>query len=319
MKSLPPIITSGSIAIDRIMNFSGHFRDFIRADNLDTLSVSILLDDMHDSRGGTGANIAYSMALLGDTPILLGSAGSDAAVYLKELAKLGVDITHVFESSLPTATFTCFTDSDQNQFGGFYPGAMSDGQSLNLNSWQNQQPLVIISSQDPAVMRRLVAECQGWQLRLCYDVGQQVSNLPSGDLAAGVYTAEILILNDYELSALAAKTDRPLGQIKAEVPVMVTTFGKNGSIIEGAKVETPIQIGIARPAQEVDPTGAGDAYRAGFMYGYAREWGLKICGQLGAVCAAFAVETRGPQNHSFTFGEVKKRYEDNFGENLPGD
>jgi adenosine kinase len=312
-----PIIISGSIAIDRIMNFSGKYRDHIRPDKLDSLSISIFLDELKDACGGVGANIAYSLALLGDEPFLVGSVGPDAVAYLEKLAHDGVNITRVFESKLPTATFNVITDADQNQVGGFYPGAMFDSDTLSFAQWKNDDPIVVISPHDPKAMKRQVAECQKWRLRLLYDVGQQVSNLSGKDMAEGVRAAEILILNEYELGVLSEKTGWKAEGIKQTVPIVITTFGKKGSIIEGSRVPKPITVGVAKPKQVADPTGAGDAFRSGFLYGFMRGWHLKAAAQLGAVTSSFAIETLGTQSHRFTLDTVKVRYEDAFGEELP--
>jgi adenosine kinase len=299
------------------MHFSGTYRDHIRPEKLDALSISIFLDQLQDSYGGVGANIAYSLALLGDEPFLLGSAGPDAAVYLEKLAHDGVNITHVHESKLNTATFNVITDSDQNQVGGFYPGAMFDSSMLSLEPWKNDDPLVVISPHDPKAMKRQVEECTKWRLRLLYDIGQQVSNLPGKEMAEGVRAAEILIVNEYELGVLAEKTGWKPSEIKQTVPIVITTFGKKGSVVEGSRVPKAIQIGVAKPKQIGDPTGAGDAFRAGFLYGFVRGWHLQAAAQLGAVTSSFAIETAGTQSHRFTMDDVKTRYKAAFNEDVP--
>lgn len=317
MKGLPPVVISGSIAIDRIMNFSGRYREHIQPEKLDSLSISIFLTELKDAYGGVGANIAYSMALLGDEPILLGSVGKDAVLYMEKLAKDGVIIKHVFESELPTASFNVITDADQNQVGGFYPGAMFDSDGLSFETWKNDSPIVVVAPHDPKAMKRQVEEAKKWGLRLMYDIGQQVSNLPGDEMTDGLKAAEILVLNDYELTVLSKKTGMSIADIKKMVPIVVTTLGKKGSIIEGANVPKAIEVGVATAKQIADPTGAGDAFRAGFLYGYARDWPLKACAQLGAVLGAYAIETMGTQSHSFTPDDVKKRYKQTFGEDWP--
>jgi adenosine kinase len=315
--SAATVVVTGSIAIDRIMNFRGRYRDYINPDKLNSLSISIFLDELHDTSGGVAANIAYSLALLGDEPVLLGSIGSDAVTYMKRLAHDGVNIKHVHESKLPTASFNVFTDSDQNQVGGFYPGAMFDSDTLSLAPWKDAAAIVVISPHDPKAMKRQVDECKRWSLRLCYDIGQQVSNLPGDDMRIGVESAEILILNDYELAVLCQKTGFSPKQVKQLVPIVITTLGNKGSIIEGQEVAERITIGTVQPRTVLDPTGAGDAYRSGFLYGFAREWPLKSCGQLGAVCATYAIENMGTQSHRFTMGQIAARYRQAFGETLP--
>ena len=260
------IVVSGSIAIDRIMRFSGNYSDYIHPDKIDSLSISIFLEEQQDARGGVGANIAYTLALLGDTPVLLGAVGEDAREYMADLSRAGIDTSHVHFSALPTAAFNVITDESNNQVGGFYPGAMFDSASLTFDNWQDKNIVA---------MRRQIAECKKLGIKLCYDIGQQVSNTDGDILAEGVEAATILILNDYEMSVLSKKTGMAITAIKAKVPVVITTYGARGSIIEGASVESPIEVGIVLPSDVKDPTGAGDAYRAGFLYGYARNWSLK--------------------------------------------
>jgi adenosine kinase len=299
------------------MSFSGKYVDHIRPEKLHSLSISIFLKELKDAYGGVGANIAYTLALLGDEPLLLGSVGKDALLYMEKLAHDGVNITHVYESALPTASFNVITDDDQNQVGGFYPGAMFDSDALSFAPWKHANAIVVVSPHDPKAMKRQVSEAKQWALRLCYDIGQQVSNLPGNEMKAGVEAAEILILNDYEIAVLSEKTGMNIKQIKQTVPIVITTLGKKGSVIEGTKVAKPITVGVAKPKQVADPTGAGDAFRSGFLYGYARDWPLKACAQLGAVCGTYAIETVGTQAHTFTTDEAIKRYEDTFDEALP--
>ncbi|MES2971310.1 MAG: carbohydrate kinase family protein [Patescibacteria group bacterium] len=363
------LIICGSIALDRIMNFSGRYSELINPEKLHVLSVSILLDKIEETRGGSGANIAYYAAQLGDKPILFDSAGKDAANYIKELAAGGVNTKFVHESSLPTASFNVMTDMDDNQIGGFYPGAMSDASSLSLRSlpgitpssdqpfaskitsgsvqrtkgtplspeailapkssgrtdgvipgrllkqWDGQDVVVCISAHDPKSMRAQTEECKSLGLRLIYDPGQQVSNVAGEDLQAGVDAAEVLIVNDYELGAIVKKTGLTPDAIKAKVPIVITTFGKHGSVIEGASLPAPLSILATKPAKVVDPTGAGDAFRAGFLYGYLRQWGLLACGQLGSTIASFVVEQHGTQ-HTLDLKAVQARHYETFNQEI---
>jgi adenosine kinase len=241
--------------------------------------------------------------------------GPDAFTYMKELKAAGIDTARVHTSQLPTASFNVMTDSDDNQIGGFYPGAMSDSKKLSLEPWAGQDVLVCISAHDPAGMRSQVEECKRYGLRLVYDPGQQVSNSPAEDLAAGVKAAEVLIANDYELGVLSEKTGLPVGDIKSRVPVVVTTLGKEGSVIEGAKVKQPIKVPACTPAKVVDPTGAGDAYRAGFLYGYLRQWQLRECGLLGSAVASYIVEHHGTQTR-LSRPAIMERYKKTFNEEV---
>lgn len=310
----PQLVICGSIAIDRIMNFSGRYRDLIQPDKLHVLSLSTLLDKLEDSPGGVAANIATNMALLGEKPVLLGSVGTDAKAYIEKLQALGIDTSFVFVSKLPTASFNVITDSEDSQVGGFYQGAMGDADSLSFKPWQRKNILAMVSAHNPEAMNRQVGECVKLGIRLVYDPGQQVVD-EATDLTAGVGAAELIFVNDYECSLLCQKTDMTPQALKAKVPLLITTLGKHGSVIEGQSIDRAINIDAAKPSQVVDPTGAGDGYRAGFLYGYARQWDLRTCGQLGAVIASFIVEQHGTQV-TFSITDVKKRYHDNFKEEI---
>lgn len=298
------------------MNFAGSYKDLIKPDKIHVLSISVFLKKMADTHGGVAANIAYTLALLGEKPILLGSVGTDAKGYMRRLRAKGVNTRFVHESQLPTAAFNVITDVDDNQVGGFYPGAMFDSQSLSFVSWKGRNVFCVISPHDPTAMRRQVKECVRFNLPYFYDVGQQVSNLDGDDLAAGVKSAHLVIVNDYELAVLCEKAKINPSELKARVPVVITTLGKKGSVIEGKSVPKPIKIKSAKPTQVVDPTGAGDAYRAGFLYGFVRGFDLKVCGQMGAVAAVYAIEKHGTQEHVFTRGEFSKRYEATYSKQL---
>ena len=309
------LIVCGSIAIDRIMNFGGSYTDLIEPAKLHVLSVSVLVDSLKEASGGTGANIAYNLAALGNRPVLLGAAGHDATAYLERLASQGVDTSQVHRSELPTASFNVLTDSNNNQVGGFYPGAMADADGLSFAPWAGQDVLVCLSAHDPAAMRRQVAESADHQLRLVYDPGQQVSNISAEDLQAGVAAAEVVIVNDYELGVLSSKTGLSAADLQARVPVFITTHGVDGSVVSGNRLDHVTQISSAPPARVTDPTGAGDAYRAGFLHGYLRQWDVKACGQLGSVVASFVLEQVGTQTN-LSHADISARYQQIFNQEI---
>ena len=297
------------------MNFSGKYKDLIHLEKLHVISVSVFIDKLEATNGGIGANIAYNYAQLGDSPILLGSVGKDASAYIEELKGVGINTDHVFYSDLPTASFNVLTDGDDNQIGGFYPGAMFDSKTLTLDKWVDQEAFLVISAHDPNAMRAQAEQAKQLGIRYMYDPGQQVSNLDGADMKAGVTGAEILSVNDYELSVLCDKTDSTTEQLKTTIPIVLTTYGKDGSVIEGTKTKEPIRVHATKPAKVVDPTGAGDSYRAGFLYGYLRQWDLLTCGQLGSVFASFIVEKHGTQQ-IVAKEDIIKRYQETFNERI---
>jgi adenosine kinase len=304
------ILLSGSIALDRIMNFPGKYADVIQADKLHVLSVSVLLKELKDTRGGVAANIAYTLALLGEKPILYGSVGENAREYMNTLKKMGVDVGHVHYSKLPTATFTVLTDEVDCQVGGFYPGAMSDAAELTIERFKKDDVFVVVAPHDPTQMAKQVAECAALGKRLFYDVGQQAANISGEDIRAGIMSAELLIVNDYEMTLLAKKTGWSEAQIQQMMKVCVVTLGDKGCAIyhEGKEQRVP----AVKVGNVVDPTGAGDAFRAGFLYGYVRDWSLEKCAQWGGVAAMYAIEKHGTQEHHFTMKEFEVKYTQTF-------
>ncbi len=305
------ILLTGSIAIDRIMVFPGKFSDVIQPEKLHVLSVSVLIDALQDTRGGVAANIAYTLALLQEQPILYGSVGKEAAGYMADLAKMGVDTSQVHYSHLPTAAFTVMTDMVHCQVGGFYPGAMSDAASLTIEKFAKDETFVVISPHDPQQMARQVTECQKLRKRLFYDVGQQAVNIPGEDIRAGIEAAELLIVNDYEISVLAQKTGLSQQEIFDKVPVCVITLGVEGCEMyhKGQRVA---RVASAAIETVVDPTGAGDAFRAGFLHAYLHDEPLQLCGEYGCTAAAYTVEKQGTQTHTFTMKEFQQRHKQNY-------
>lgn len=307
------LILTGSISIDRIMNFAGHYKDLIQPDKLHVLSLSILVDKLTNSRGGVAANIAYNLALIGESPILLGSIGSDAKDYLDSLTSLGINTAHTHVSDLPTATYTVLTDSDDNQVGGFYQGAMSDIASLSLKPWHNTSSLVIISANDPTGMDQLVKECIEHKLDYVYDLGQQVTNITVEQMKLGVGYAKILFVNDYELGTVIGRTGYSESELNELVPLIITTLGAKGTSITGSSIKNRLTIPAVKDVKVVDPTGAGDSYRAGFLYGYLHDLPLTTCAELGSCTATYTISQRGTQTHSFTLADIQQKLFNSYG------
>jgi adenosine kinase len=312
------VVVCGSIALDRIMNFVGNYHELIDVTNIDVLSLSVIVDSMSLVEGGIAGNIAHNLAQLGQDVSLLGSIGSDGFTYLERLEGMGIDVSKVHHSTLPSGSFSVLTDSGGNQVGGFYPGAMMDADSLSFMPWieSGEDFIACLSAHNPAAMRRQTEECLEHQARMIYDPGQQVSTVPPEDMQLGIKAAEMLIVNEYEYRLLLQRTNMNEQQLRDIVPILVVTHGKEGSRIFDRQHNKAIEIGIVKPEQYADPTGAGDAYRAGFLYGYLRQWELQQCGELGAATASFALEHVGPQT-PFNLEEVARRYEEAFKRKVP--
>ena len=273
------------------------------------------LKELKKTWGGIAANIAYSLAMLGEHPVLYGSAGRDARGYMGKLARRGVDVSLVHFSKLPTASFTVLTDQDDNQIGGFHVGAMGDAVSLSLKPFAKKNVFVVVSAHDPTMMRRQTEEAKKFGLRLVYDVSSQAPNISGEDIRLGIEAAEALVVNDYEMGVIEKKTGWSEPKIAKKLKVCVVTLGGKGcrAWVKGKQQTDAKAVELSKI---VDPTGAGDAFRAGFLYGYIRDWPVKQCAQLGCVTASFAVEKRGAQAHRFTKQTLAKRYLSTYGETL---
>ncbi len=307
------VFVSGSIAYDYIMVFPGRFRDHILADKMHVLSVSFLVDSLTRLRGGTGANIAFNLGLLGECPVLVGAVGEDFAEYRGWLESHGVDcgMVKVVERE---HTASCFinTDLQDNQITAFYPGAMSQAATVSITDvGATPADLVLIAPNDPAAMNRHVDECITHGIPYLYDPSMQLPRLERADLERGCKGAKILAGNDYEFGMMAEKLGLDEVELRGLAPVTVMTQGEAGALITADGVE--YQIPPAKPIRVVDPTGAGDAFRAGFVVGLKRGLPWPIVGRLAALTAVHAIENRGPQQHKYTLDEFRARYHENYG------
>jgi len=312
------VIVTGSVAFDYLMRFPGHFVEHLIPDRLKHLSVSFLVDDLRRVPGGCGPNIAYGLALLGERPLLLASAGQDALSYRETLAAAGVDVSGlVIHDDLFTASFFVSTDLDQNQLASFYSGAMARARRLSIAEMNVEAgSLAIISPNDPEAMERYTAECRELSIPFLYDPSQQVARLSGEELLEGMRGAAMLIVNDYELGIVSQKTGLSREALEDLVPVLVATHGAEGSTISalgpgGRKRHT---IPPARlEAEAVDPTGVGDAFRAGLIRGMRLGLSWEIAGRMGSVAAVFGLESLGPQPPAYPVEAYLSRYERNFG------
>ena len=305
------IVCNGSIAYDYLMTFPGYFKDHIMPEHLDKISLSFLVDSMVRQRGGIAPNIAYTLALLGEKPLLMGTVGIDFEDYRKWLEEKGIDCRYVkvIEGDY-TASFFANTDLNNNQICSFYTGAMAHAANYSMDCFTEKPDLVVISPNDPVGMDNYVKECQAKSIPYLYDPSQQTVRLNSEQLCRGVKGAQSLFVNEYEFELVQKRACLTADEITNSVKNLVVTLGENGSIIysEGKKFHIPVVV----PEKIVDPTGVGDAYRGGFLKGICLDADLQTCGQLGAVAAAYCLEQRGTQNHQYSKKEFVTRYRKNF-------
>jgi adenosine kinase len=306
------IVCTGSIAFDYLMSFPGHFKEHILADKLDRISLSFLVDTMVKQRGGTAPNIAFTLAMLGTHPWVVGTVGEDFEDYRKWLEDAGVNTKYV--RVIPgkyTASFFANTDLSNAQIASFYTGAMANASEISLWEFQKNQPdLVIISPNDPKAMRQYSEECQQLKIPYLYDPSQQLVRIDPEDIRVGVMGCESLFVNDYEYELLQNRTKLNPDEILTHAKFVVVTYGEKGAIVyaEGKQFKIPIV-----PAKQiVDPTGVGDAFRGGFIRGYLLGLNWQTCGQMGALAATFCLEQRGPQNHKYSIQEFITRYRESF-------
>ncbi len=304
------ILITGSVAYDYLMRFPGHFKDHLLAENLHHLSVSFLVDEMTRHWGGIGANIAYSMALLGQHPRLMATVGQDFADYRARLEAVGVDTRAVIAiEKVFTASFFANTDTDNNQIASFYGGAMASARNYTLAGTLTKLPeYVVISPNDPVAMHQLCAECHQLGIPFMYDPSQQVPRLEGDGLRFGIERCHTLIVNEYEWGMIVNKTGMTREDVLQHVKVLVITLGKRGADIyaDGQHFETPV---FPVPDEAIaDPTGVGDAFRAGILNGMASGWPWPLTGRAAALCAAYVLEAVGTQEHHFTPAQFVARY-----------
>jgi adenosine kinase len=307
------IAVAGSIATDHLFSFEGRFADSLLAEQLHHVSLSFLASDLQIRRGGTGANIAFGMGVLGQRPLLVGAVGNDATDYLGWLREHGVDVSFVrLSEDKPTARFTCTTDTDQAQIATFYPGAMSEAAQIDLADLGTLD-LVVIAPDDPAAMLRHTAGCRERGVPFAADPSQQLTFLDGDAIRALVEGATYLFSNAYEAQLIFDKTGWSAADVLDLVGTRITTHGADGiRITRAGEPELTVEVVPAR--RPVDPTGVGDAFRAGFLT--ATDWGLPQgrAAQVGALLATYVLETVGPQEYSFAPGDFLGRFRDSYGD-----
>lgn len=310
------IAVTGSIATDHLMTFPGRFADQLVAEQLHTVSLSFLVDNLDVRRGGVGANICFGMGQLGTGPILVGAAGSDFDEYRAWLDRHGVDTGSVRISEvLHTARFVCTTDSDHNQIGSFYTGAMSEARQIELKKVADRVgglDLVLIGADDPEAMLRHTEECKTRAIPFAADFSQQIARMSGDDIRTLLDGATYLFSNEYEKGLIESKTGWTEGEILNKVGHRVTTLGSRGVRIEGVGLD-PIEVGCAEEEAKVDPTGVGDAFRAGFLSGLS--WGVSLerAAQVGCMLATLVIETLGTQEYTLRRAHFMDRFTKAYG------
>lgn len=307
----PSVVVSASIAFDYIMNFPGSFRDHILADKVHVLSVSFLYDSLRRLRGGIGGNIAYNLALLGEPSHLVGGGGSDFQEYRSFLNSIGVDTSLVLDvpDQLTGASFMT-TDLDGNQIAGFFPGASAAAELISVSKAASSARLGVVGATTLEAMRRHALEIAGAGCPLVYDPSQQVVAISAGDLNAGIDAASVLVGNDYEYAMIEQKTGHGVEALVDKVQLVAVTFGALGSELHWAGERFNIPAVPAEPLS--DPTGGGDAYRAGLLKGILLGLDWRVTGRLAALAATYAVEEHGTQEHSYTPEGFVTRFDRSF-------
>jgi len=306
------IFVSGSLAYDRIMDFPEKFSDYILPDKIHVLNVCFLVNGVTEQYGGTAGNIAYNLALLGERPLILACAGKDFQSYEAWLARHGLPLDGI--RRIPdefTAGAYITTDQADNQITGFNPGAMKHP---CLHSVDGADPSAALGIVAPGNVEDMVTLCRQYRERgipYIFDPGQQIPAIPTDSLVEMLTGSRIFISNDYELEMIMRTTGMSRSDLLKRTGTIMTTLGDKGSLVCTSEGETAIP--VAKAAQVLDPTGAGDAFRAGMIKGLTMGADLEICARMGAVAASFSVECRGTQCHSFTPEQFRQRYETEFG------
>lgn len=303
-------LITGSIATDHLMTFPGRFSDSLVADKLDKVSLSFLVDELEVRRGGVAPNIAFGMGCLGLRPVLVGAVGPDFADYESWLQRHNVDTSgvHVSESR-HTARFVCTTDAEQNQIASFYPGAMSEARNIELRPVVDRvgsADVVLIGANDPEAMLRHTQECRYRGYPFAADPSQQLARMDGAEIKPLIEGATYLFANEYESALIERKTGWTSSDVAAIVETRVTTLGAQGARIE-RRGEPAVTVCVADEDRKADPTGVGDAFRAGFLAGQA--WGVsdERSAQVGALLATYVIETIGTQEYELARSHFLER------------
>lgn len=310
------IAVAGSIATDHLMSFEGRFAEQIIPEQIQQLSLSFLIDELDVRRGGVAANICFGLGGFGLNPVLVGAAGEDFEDYRAWLDRHGVDTSAVRISEIRhTARFVCTTDRDQNQIASFYAGAMAEARNIEIQPIADRLgglDLVLIGADDPAAMVRHSEECRTRGIPFAADPSQQLARMEGPQVRGLIEGASFLFSNEYEKALAEQKTEWSDAEILSKVGTRITTLGPKGARID-REGEPSIQVPAAAVDELVDPTGMGDAFRAGFLA--AHSWGLSLerAAQVGNATAVHCLEADGPQEYTLTAASLLERVERSYG------
>ena len=310
------IVITGSIATDHLMSFSGKFTDSLVVDKLDSISLSFLVDDLDVRRGGVGANVAFGLGSLGVPVALVGAVGRDFDDYRSWLERHGVDTDSVHVSDVHhTARFVCTTDVVSNQIASFYPGAMAEARNIELSPVAERlggMDLVLVGPNDPQAMLRHTQECRDRGVSFAADPSQQLAFLNGDAIRPLVEGASYLFTNEYEAALTEQKTGWSAADVLARVECRVTTLGAKGARVE-RNGQPAVHVDVPKERGKADPTGVGDAFRAGFISGLHWSLGDERCAQIGSMLATYVIETVGTQEYSFTRDDFLARFAEAYG------
>jgi len=305
------LVLTGGIAYDYLMTFPGHFSEHLIPDRLDRVSLSFLVDSLTRRRGGIAANIAYTLALLGESPKVMATVGEDFEEFRAWLEERGVDTSAI--EVIPgesTASFFVTTDQSQAQIGSFFTGAMAYASKLSFAHLAQRPDLAMISANDPEAMVTYTQECRQLGILYFYDPSQQIIRLSREDLRQGIEGCQALFTNDYEFRLIEEKTGLSLDAIRASVDFVIITRGEDGTDLNTDNSE--VHIPVIKPQSIADPTGVGDAFRGGFLKGYMKGLSLERCAQMGTLAATYCLEAQGTMGHSYNLEQFKSRFRDHF-------
>jgi len=304
----------GSIAYDNIMVFPGHFRDHILPEQIHILNVSFLVPELRREFGGCAGNIAYNLKLLGEDPLVMGTVGDDSLLYFERFERLGIrlDCVRQVPETLTAQAFIT-TDLDDNQITAFHPGAMARSHE-NAITADLDVGLAIVAPDGKEGMIKHARELADLGIPFMFDPGQGLPMFSGKELLAFVEQATYVAVNDYEARLLEDRTGRKVEDLARNLEALILTRGAEGSIIfaDGARFDIP----CAKATAVVDPTGCGDAYRAGLLHGITSGFDWDKTGRLASLLGAIKVASRGAQNHSFSRDEIRHLFRQNFGSDL---